>query len=98
MVETSIAATSGGATWAINPTNTFASIVLTILFIYLFFRHFIFMLMISDLVIGWLRQFNWFPKEGRRLKAFIHWLIALVLFLGFLLLSSVTGWIDHIRL
>jgi len=85
-----------GSSWEIVPTNTFAGIILGVLFIYLFFRHFMFVLMFMDLILGWLRKFNWFPKEGKRLRAFIHWIIALALFFGFLSVAGSAGWLEFI--
>ncbi len=73
-----------------------AGIALAILFFYLFFRHFLFVLMFADIVIEWLRKFRWFPKEGKRLKTFIHWVIALGLFLGFLAIAGAAGWLEFV--
>jgi uncharacterized membrane protein len=85
-----------GATWEIVPTNTVAGVLLAVLFLYLFFRHFLFVLMFADLLLGWLRKFNWFPKEGKRLKTLIHWLVALGMFLGFLAIAVSAGWLEVI--
>ena len=82
--------------WEIVPTNAIAGILLVVLFFYLFFRHFLFCLMLCDLIIGWLRKFNWFPKEGKRKKALIHWLIAVGLFVVFLIVASSMGWLKLI--
>jgi len=84
--------------WEIVPTNTLAAIVLGVLFVYLFFRHALFVFMVMDLFLGWLRAFSWFPKEGRRFRTFVHWIIALSLFLLYLLLAGVAGWLDFIHL
>ena len=92
-MDSKITTSTIGGSWEIVPTNTIAGIVLAILFFYLFFRHFLFVLMFMDIVLGWLRKFNWFPKEGKRRKTFIHWIIALGLFLGFLTLGGAAGWL-----
>ncbi|WP_299988470.1 hypothetical protein [uncultured Ruegeria sp.] len=88
-MESTIATSTRANSWKIVPTNTLAGFILGALSIYLFFRHFMFMFM--DLILGWLRKFNWFPKEGQRRKTFIHWIIALVLFLGFLFVAGSAG-------
>jgi hypothetical protein len=49
-----------------------------------------------DLILGWLRGFDWFPKEGKRTKTLIHWIIALALFLGFLFVAGSAGWLEFI--
>jgi uncharacterized membrane protein len=95
-MEPSISTATGESSWEIVPTNTLAWIIFFALFAYFFFRHFLFVMMGMDTVISWLRKFSWFPSEGKRLKAFIHWLIALGLFLGFLLVGRSIGWIDFV--
>jgi len=87
---------SAESAWKILPQNGLATTVMIVLFIYLFVRHFIFVLMIFDIMIGWLRQFRWFPSQGRRLKALLHWAIALVLFGGFLAVGGSAGWIKFV--
>jgi len=96
LVDDDIAVSASSYSWTIEPSNTFAQIILIVLFFYLFFRHFLFVLMCMDIVISWLRKFSWFPKEGRRFKAFIHWLIALGLLIGFLFVGDLTGWLEFI--
>lgn len=83
-------------TWNIEPQNAAASLILLALLIYLVFRHAMFILMFMDFVLGWLRQFRWFPGPGKRRKTIIHWVIALFLFGGFLALSSALGWVDFV--
>lgn len=78
---------------AFIPANPLVSAVLAVLFLYLVFRHFLFVLMVVDVVLCWLRRFRWFPGEGRRGKAVLHWLIALGLFFGGLLLAGSLGWL-----
>jgi CDP-diglyceride synthetase len=95
-MESTITTSTNGNSWEIVPANTVVGIILGVLFIYLFFRHFMFVLMFMDLILGWLRKFNWFPKEGKRRKTFIHWVIALALFLGFLSVTSSAGWLEFI--
>ena len=69
---------------------------LWVLFLYLMVRHFLFVLMFMDIVIGWLRQFRWFPKEGRRRHTLLHWLVALALLAGFIALAVAVGWMKII--
>ncbi len=95
-MERTVATSTSGNNWEIVPANTVAGTILGVLFLYLFFRHFMFVLMFMDLILGWLRKFNWFPKEGKRMTTFIHWLFALTLFLGFLLIAGSTGWLEFI--
>ncbi len=95
-MESTITTSANGKSWEIAPTNTVAAVVLGVLFFYYFFRHFMFVLMLSDLILGWLRKFNWFPKEGKRRKTLIHWAIALALFLGFLFVAGSAGWLEFI--
>lgn len=66
--------------------------VIIALFFYFFFRHAMLVLMIMDFFISWLRSFRWFPKQGKRLKTCIHWLIALGLFFGFIGFAAVMDW------
>jgi len=95
-METTITTSTGRDSWEIAPTNTVAGVILGVLFIYLFYRHFMFTLVFMDLFFGWLRKFNWFPKEGKRWKTFIHWLIAAALYLGFLSVANSAGWLELI--
>lgn len=95
-LETTFSGRVNEATWQFVPQNGFVSIVLTVLFIYMFVRHFIFVLMITDIVIGWLRKFRWFPIQGKRLKAFVHWIIAIVALVAFLVASGKLGWIEFV--
>ncbi|SLN14940.1 hypothetical protein [Ruegeria meonggei] len=95
-MERTITTSTNGNSWEIVPTNAVAGVILGVLFIYLFFRHFMFVLMFMDLILGWLRKFNWFPKEGKRWKTFIHWVVALALLLGFLFVAGSAGWLEFI--
>ena len=95
-MESTITTSTNGNSWEIVPTSTLAGVILGVLFIYLFFRQLMLLLMISDLNLGWLRKFSWFPKEGNRRKTFIHWIIALALFLGFLFVAGSAGWLEFI--
>jgi len=95
-MEATISTATSESSWDIVPTNAFALIIFFVLFAYLFFRHLLFILMLMELGISWFRKFSWFPSEGKRLKAFIHWLIALGLFLGFLFVGRSVGWINLI--
>ena len=52
--------------------------------------------MFMDIILGWLRKFSWFPKEGKRRKALIHWLIAVGLYVGCLSLAASFGWLNFI--
>lgn len=95
-MESTLTATGGGKSWEIIPNNAVAGIVLAVLFIYLFFRHFLFVLMVMDIVLGWLRRFAWFPKEGKRRKTLFHWIIAVVMFIGFLAVAGSAGWLQFV--
>ncbi len=95
-MESTITTSTNGNSWEIVPASTLAGVILGVLFIYLFFRHFMLSLMIFDLILGWLRKFSWFPKEGKRRKTFIHWIIALALFFGFLFVGGSAGWLQFI--
>ena len=95
-MESSTVFLAADASWNIVPRNDVAGYVLGILFVYLFFRHALFVLMIADIVFGWLRKFNWFPKEGKRQRTFVHWIIAVTLFGGFLLVAGLSGWLEFI--
>jgi len=90
------AVSSHGVSYQVVPINTIAGIILAILFIYLFFRHFLLVMMFMDLINGWLRQFNWFPKEGKRARTLIHWLIAVTLLVGYLSLAGFLGWLKFL--
>ncbi|WP_166416023.1 hypothetical protein [Cochlodiniinecator piscidefendens] len=92
-METSFTTTTTAQSWQFVPANAFVGVILTVLFIYLFFRHLMVVFVVWDLIIGWLRKFRWFPKEGQRLKALMHWVIAIVLVVGFLIISNSMGWI-----
>ncbi len=92
-MATNINGTANGVSYEITAANSVAGVVLTILFLYLFFRHFLMVLMIGDIVLGWLRKFSWFPGQGKRKKAFLHWIIALLLFVSFLLIARPLGWL-----
>jgi hypothetical protein len=93
-MESTITTSTNGNSWEIVPANTLVGVFLGVLFIYPSFRHFMFVLMFFDLILGWLRKFSWFPKEGKRQKTFIHWIIALALFFGFLFVAGSAGWLE----
>ncbi|MCO4825222.1 MAG: hypothetical protein KC451_10245 [Amylibacter sp.] len=95
-METTVSTSVNSNSWNIEPTNAIAGTILLVLFLYLFFRHFLFILMIMDVILVFLRQFKWFPKEGKRLKTFLHWLFAMGLFVGFLIVAGVSGWLEFI--
>ncbi|MDF1774605.1 MAG: hypothetical protein P1V13_01160 [Rhizobiaceae bacterium] len=95
-MNSAMTTSTNGKSWEIVPINTLTGIVLTVLFFYLFFRHFLFTLMFMDVILGWLRKFNWFPKEGKRRKTIIHWVIAAGLFFGFLAAAGSAGWLEFI--
>lgn len=95
-MEATLTTSPQSNSWEIIPGGTVAGIILAVLFIYLFFRHFLFVLMFMDLTLGWLRQFNWFPKEGKRLKTVLHWAIALALFGGYLAIAGSMGWLQFV--
>jgi hypothetical protein len=95
-VESAITTSTTRNNWEIVPANTLAGLILGVLLIYLLFRHLMLVLMLFDLILGWLRKFSWFPKEGKRRKTFIHWIIALALFFGFLFVAGSAGWLEFI--
>ena len=95
-MENGVAEDAVRNSWQIVPSNTFAAIILIALFFYLFMRHAILCIMIFDWILGWLREFNWFPKPGNRGRIVVHWLIALGLFLAFLLIAGNTGWLTFV--
>lgn len=82
--------------WSFVPTQGAAGLLLAVLFIYLWFRHALLTLMVMDLLLGWLRRFRWFPKEGRRRKTLLHWIIAVVLFAGYLVVALSAGWVQAV--
>jgi len=85
-----------GSSWEIIPTNSLFGALLFILILYFFFRHVLFVLMVMDVVNEWLRQFAWFPREGKRTKTFVHWIVALVLIICFLVAGTQIGWFQII--
>ena len=95
-MEASVSTATSESSWDIVPTNTAAWIIFFVLFAYFFFRHFLLVMMLMDLMTSWLRKFSWFPSEGKRLRAFINWLIAFGLFAGFLFIGRSVGWIEFI--
>ncbi|MGB3148083.1 MAG: hypothetical protein WBA91_10050 [Paracoccaceae bacterium] len=95
-MESTITTSTNGSGWAIVPANTLAGVILGVLFIYVFFRHIMFMLMFFDMFSDWPRNFSWFLKEGKRRKRFIHWIIALALLFGFLFVGGSAGWLEFI--
>ena len=95
-METGVAVSSAGKVWQIVPMNGLAGALLGVIFLYLCVRHMMFVLMFMDIVIGWLRKFAWFPKEGRRKGTIIHWFMAIALFLGFLLFAGLAGWLQFV--
>jgi uncharacterized membrane protein len=95
-LETEFKVASAGKTWEIVPMNGLVGVILGILFLYFFFRHFIFCLMFFDLILSWLRRFRWFPGEGKRMRVFVHWLISVTLFVGFLVVAGGAGWLQFV--
>jgi hypothetical protein len=82
-----------GGQWSISPTSSLSGFLLAALILYLSFRHMLFTLMFMDIVIGWMRRFNWFPKEGKRLRTFVHNVIAWGVLLIFLMIAEPAGWL-----
>ncbi len=95
-MEGTVSVSTSGNSWEVVPTNPLAGILLAILFIYLFFRHFMFALMFMDIILGWLKQFFWFPGKGKRKKTLVHWAIALGLFLGYLSVAGKMGYLEFV--
>jgi hypothetical protein len=82
--------------YEIVPGNAFVGVLLGVLFLYLSFRYILFALMIADVMLGWLRKFAWFPKEGRRKRTVVHWIMAIALFFGFLVIAESAGWLQFV--
>jgi hypothetical protein len=95
-MEFSSMTSTNESTWDVVPDSNIAGIVLAVLFLYLFLRHMLFVLMIMDFILGWLRKFYWFPKEGKRLRTFVHWVIAVGVLLGFLGIGRFAGWLKFV--
>lgn len=91
-----ILSSTSSRSWDISLAGNLSGIILAGLFIYLFFRHFLLFLMFMDIILGWLRKFSWFPTEGKRMKTFVHWIVALGLFVGFLVLAGSVGWLQFV--
>ncbi|WP_370400967.1 hypothetical protein [Sulfitobacter sp. JB4-11] len=83
-------------TWEIVPSNTIVGIILSALFFYFMIRHMLLGLMVMDIFLGWLRKFRWFPKEGKRRKAVVHWIIAAGLLSAFLAVARIAGWLEFV--
>jgi uncharacterized membrane protein len=95
-METTFTTTTNSGTWNVVPTNPVAGFLLFIVFMYLLFRHFVFILMIMDIVNGWLKRFRWFPGPGKRLKGLIHWIVAVGLLIGYMYLARAIGWLHFV--
>ncbi len=95
-MESTVTTSVNSYSWEIAPANTLAAIVLGVLFLYLFFLHAFLVLMVMDIVLGWMRKFSWFPKEGKRRKALVNWAVAVGLFFGFLAVAGSAGWLEFI--
>lgn len=96
-MTTTVSMTRQSYAWDITPASPVVSAVLAVLFLYLFVRHFLFVLMVFDIVLGWLRRFRWFPGAGRRRGTALHWCLAVGLFAGFLTLAISAGWVGVVR-
>lgn len=95
-MDSTVSAASTSTSWEITSGHGLAVALLVVLFVYLWVRHLFLTLMVMDVIIGWLRQFRWFPKEGKRLKTFVHWLIAMGLFIVYLIVAIASGWLDAV--
>lgn len=95
-MESSISYSGSGNGWQIVPANTLAGLVLVALILYFLLRHFLFTLMLMDLVLGWLRQFRWFPGEGKRVRSFVHMIIAVGLLGGYAAAGGAFGWFEFV--
>lgn len=89
--ENSISLTSGDSSGTIPPANSLAGWVPGLLLLYLLVWQALFVLKIMDMALGWLRCFRWFPKQGKRLRALVNWLIALGLLGAYLVLGRALG-------
>ena len=87
---------SSAGSWEIVPTNQLAGLLLGVLFAYLFFRQAQLILMVASFRFSWLRKFSWLSSENSRLKIAIHWIAALAIFLGFLMIASTVGWLRFV--
>ena len=97
-MEATLRTSAHEGSWEVVPANAVAGVVLFLLVLYLFFRHMLLVLMIADMLVGWLRRFAWFPKEGRRRRTVVQWLAALGLVVGYLILARFAGWLDFVPL
>ena len=64
-----------------------------VLLIYLFYRHVMLTLVVMDLILGFLRQFSWFPGPGKRLYALLQWVIAVFVLVAFFVIAVSAGWL-----
>ena len=80
----------------IVPTNTAVGLMIALLVLYLIIRKILLALVVFDISISWLRRFVWFPSEGKRVITFVHWLVAVLLLLAFLLVNWALGWVEFI--
>lgn len=85
------------ASYELVPTSGWLQIVLIVLFFYLFFRHIMFSFVFMDIVLTFFKRFRWFPGPGKRLRAFVHWLIAVVLIVGTVIIASNLGYLEIVR-
>jgi hypothetical protein len=95
-MDSTIEATEPTSSWNVEPTNIVSWILFIALFGYLFFRHFVFVMLLLELFMSALREFGWYPKPGNRTKAVKDWLIAVGLFATYLLIGGAIGWIDFV--
>lgn len=87
-----------GASYELVPSSGWLQILLVILFFYVFFRHIMFSFMIADVILTFFKQFRWFPSKGKRLRTFVHWLIAIALMVGTVIVASNLGYLEIVRI
>lgn len=95
-MESTLISSSNGSDWEIIPVSALSGAILAVLFLYLFFRHMLFVLMFMDVILAFFRKFSWFPGEGNRRKTIIHWVIALGLLVGYISIAGAAGWLDFV--
>lgn len=95
-MEPTVSTSLDESNWDLVPTNALVGFALVMLLFYLMFRHFILVFVLADIAVGHLRKYSWFPTEDRRMSAVLHWLLAVILLVGFILLANARGWLDFI--
>ncbi|WP_424979605.1 hypothetical protein [Leisingera sp. S232] len=95
-METEVVAQANGDAWRILPQSMIALVVLVALSLYFMVRQMMFTLMIMDVTLGFFRIFGLVPKQGKRMNAFLHWLVAVSLFAGYFMVAEKLGWLAFV--